>query len=104
MNRVQRLKLVVAELRARKMAAEAVPLAVAELGRAGFRVGSTWEDGLAVDEAPGLSAKLEELRGRGIDPGLVCILRDVANEPAGSAPSGREGVTDPNADKERRNA
>jgi hypothetical protein len=80
LNRIQRLAAVVAELKSKRLAAGAVPLAVAELERAGFRVPSAWADGLAVDEAPGLHEKLAELRGRGIDPTDVFIIRKLEDE------------------------
>lgn len=88
MNRVQRLAAVVSELRARKLAEAAVPLAAEKLRAAGFRVHMTWEGGLSVDKAPGLDAKLAELAARGISPALVCILRDLGAEAASEAADG----------------
>jgi hypothetical protein len=79
---------VVAELRAAKMAQAAVPLAAAALAKAGFRV-HPWSDGLAVDEAPGLSAELAGLEARGINP-FVAILRalDDGDRAGGAATAG----------------
>ncbi len=94
-KRITRLAAVVADLRAKKLAAAAVPLTVAELQAAGFRV-YPWANGagLAVDEAPGLDAKLDELEGKGIRPGLVFILRKLEDEPG-------ERVTDPPTNRRR---
>jgi D-serine deaminase-like pyridoxal phosphate-dependent protein len=71
---VRRLRTLVAELRADRLAAAAVPLAAEALRAAGFRV-YPFDGGMSVDEAPGLDAKLEELEAQGIRPGLVCVLR-----------------------------
>lgn len=79
MNRVQRLAALVAELRARKIAEASVPLAVAELEAAGFRV-HPFPDGLAVDRAPGLDERLAALEARGIKP-TVFIIRRFEDEP-----------------------
>jgi hypothetical protein len=79
LNQVQRLAAIVAELRARKVAEAALPLATAELKAAGFKV-YPFGEGLAVDEARGLSAKLDELSARGIHPPMVCIIRSLDDE------------------------
>ncbi len=64
------------------VAKNAVPLATAALRAAGFTV-YPWDNGagLAVDEAPGLDAKLDELEGKGIRPGVVFVLRRLEDEP-----------------------
>lgn len=91
---VRRLRAKVAALRAEKLAAAAAPIAAEALRAARFRVHGHWDGGLSVDEAPGLSEKLEELRAAGIDPGLVVILRNIADEDStgGRAPSERVGT------------
>lgn len=80
MNRVQRLAAIVAELRARKLAEVAVPLATAELQAAGFKVHLSGEWGLSVDAAPGLRAALDDLSTRGLHPPKVFILRNLYAE------------------------
>jgi hypothetical protein len=79
--RIARLAALVAELAARHTAEAATPIAVAELRAAGFKV-YHWDNGagFAVDEAPGLHAKLDDLRGRGIHPPLVCVIRSFDRE------------------------
>lgn len=90
-TRIARLASIVAALKARKLAEAAAPLTVAELEASGFTV-YPFPDGLAVDDALGLAAKLDELQARGISPGLVCILRNFDSEQAnGAADAGGNG-------------
>jgi hypothetical protein len=77
--RVERLAAVVADLAARRLAERAVPLAAAALEAAGFKV-YCYDGGLAVNDAPGLSEKLAEIRAAGIEPPLIVIIRNLAAE------------------------
>ncbi|ABC81652.1 hypothetical protein [Anaeromyxobacter dehalogenans] len=83
MNRakIDRLAGMVSELVARRTAERVAPLAADELRAAGFRVPCTWSDGLSVNVAPGLDAKLAELGAKGIRPGMVVLIRNLASEP-----------------------
>lgn len=76
---VRRLRTLVAELRAQRLAVAAVPLAVDALRASGFRV-YPFDGGLSVNEAPGLQAKLDELDAAGIRPSLLVRIRNLEDE------------------------
>lgn len=78
--RVDRLAAAVSALVAKRMGESAVPLAVKALQDAGYRVCLTWDDGLSVNEAPGLDDALAALEARGVRPGLVAVIRDLGAE------------------------
>ncbi len=78
--RIARLATLVADLKARKLAGASAGLAAVALESAGYRV-HLWAngEGLTVDTKPGLTAKLDGLRRRGLDP-FVAVIRDLEAE------------------------